>query len=442
MHSSSPNLNSAAYEKDGLLATLESAVGFGGKKNDTLPAAQAFGRKLTRLFKVPMVDAPGLQMIGATVHPTSYGFAADCAPASATGTGLDIPSAVMSCIGEAVEFASQHLLPSEEAEQCVALPADSGMDPGLVSQLAVLAGHESGFDDQARLWTPAFSVADRSLAYLPANLCYRNFPKALPQKPLIKLGSGCGAGPTIDDALLHGMLELIERDAIAMWWLGGRPAGAISDDLLAAAGVDTILKQLRGDNTPGRVSWFLDLTTNFSVPCVAALSCDEEGRNLACGFSARLDPALAVQKALFEMCQMEMAIHLVQLKRLQQGDTSLTGEDYKHLKRCYELDVKGCTLLHPVTNDGVHRIRKESDLFAMDELEPFAAALQIADMLGALGVHFIAKDLSRKQLGIPVVRVLATGLQPMPTSLVTARLQNQILQTPDASGPKLNIDLF
>ena len=49
--------------------------------------------------------------------------------------------------------------------------------------------------------------------------------------------------------------------------------------------------------------WALDLTTDFRIPVIAAVSA-RDGRDWLLGFGADLDPATAASKALTEMNQM------------------------------------------------------------------------------------------------------------------------------------------
>ena len=404
-------------------------------------AALSFAQKLQRLFEVPTIDAPRLCMVGSTVHPASFGFGSNCVLASATGKGLDPVSAILSCIGEASEYVSQHLLPGEEGGLMHEPASDFRLDEHVCSHLRALAGYNSGKTTSATVWTKARLVRNGNPASLPANLCYRNLRlEGLPE-PHVKLGLGCGAGPTSDDALLHAMFELLERDAVALWWLGGRPGNSVRDDVLERADAYNLIKHLRGGKND-RASWTIDLTTDLPVPCIAALSCDGDGMNVACGFAAHFLPELAVRKAILEMCQMEMAIHLVQLKRVQQGDNSLTKEDYKHLKRCYDLDVGTCALLHPVQSASGAATDKISGLDNFDDRGRDSTSIRLAECLAAYGVEFVAKDLTRPEVGITVKRVLATGLQPMPATLITQRLQHQIDRTGGGPGLRDGVELL
>jgi ribosomal protein S12 methylthiotransferase accessory factor len=64
-------------------------------------------------------------------------------------------------------------------------------------------------------WTPLWSLSAEEPRYLPTSLCY--YGRFDP--PFARADSnGCAAGSVFEEAVLQGLLELIERDAVALWW--------------------------------------------------------------------------------------------------------------------------------------------------------------------------------------------------------------------------------
>ena len=88
-------------------------------------------------------------------------------------------------------------------------------------------------------------------------------------KPPFPLSTGSAAGQSWDAAALHGLLELIERDAASLWWQGGSRGKSIPPGDEAEIMAETLLAQLR-QGASARRSWLLDITTDIGVPCVAA----------------------------------------------------------------------------------------------------------------------------------------------------------------------------
>src|SRR5262249_45708601 len=136
-------------------------------------------------------------------------------------------------------------------------------------------------------WVPAYAFSDGSEAWFPADLCYRRAADQQDFVPPLKLSTGCAAGSTIEAATLRALLELIERDAAALWWRGGRCARPVHDDSDAGRVGADLLARLRGGQQERR-TWLLDITTDIDVPVVTAVSAGADGFGLCVGLGARL----------------------------------------------------------------------------------------------------------------------------------------------------------
>jgi ribosomal protein S12 methylthiotransferase accessory factor len=232
------------------------------------------------------------------------------------------------------------------------------------------------------------------------------------------LSIGCAAGPTAEAAALHGLLELVERDAAALWWRGGRRGRLPPLDDAATEAAAGMLRALRRD-AAGRRSWLLDITTELGIPCIAAVSCGPDGRGFCCGTAAGLTLAAAAEAALREMCQMELAHEVVQAKRRERGDEALNEVDRRHAARFTGIDAAGCTLLHPLPPAFPARLPEAGD----------APLRLLAERLAGRGLPVFTVNLSAGDNVIPVVRVLCPGLQPEPSASIGERLLAAIAAT-------------
>ncbi|WP_418061481.1 YcaO-like family protein [Pimelobacter simplex] len=104
--------------------------------------------------------------------------------------------------------------------------------------------------------------------------------------------AGIATGQDVADATRRGLLELVERDALSLWWHLGLPAAGIDP-----AGVPGLLDDLAGSRLEVHL---LALPSWFGVPVVAAVVHDPETGIVAGGFSAKLDPAETARKAVLE----------------------------------------------------------------------------------------------------------------------------------------------
>lgn len=373
----------------------------GGGRPGAAPAAAYFeaAARMSRIFELGSPDAPGFACIGGTADPAAYGLA-NYPVSNVSGRGLTLRAAFTSCVGESVEYLSQLEWGDET------LYAGEAIDPAERDRR--LGQFSDRLFDEVRLddWMSARSLTTGQDAMLPADLCIRRgeTPRGF--------GAGCAAGETFEQAARSALLELVERDAVALWWIGGRRGAEIAQDALEAWGVIAFLEGLREGAAPGRVTWLLDITTDLAVPCVAAMSADETGGGLACGFSARLTLEAAARAAILELCQMEMARRLVLVKLEHGGEAALAEIDRRHLRRMTGIDVQQCALLFPAHPALIH------ELVPPDEL---------VDRLGRHGIECLLVDLTRKALAVPVVRAFALGLQGLPAHSETERLR-RVLQ--------------
>ena len=212
---------------------------------------------------------------------------------------------------------------------------------------------------------------------------------------------------------MHGMLELVERDAASLWWRGGVRGRLVTLEGHAMATAAALVAQARRGVTTRR-TWLLDITTDMDTPCIVAMSCRVDGRGFACGLAARLSIETAVRSALMEMCQMELAYAVVEQKRREGGEAALNEYDRRHVARSTLIDAANCELLHPVAPGR-----------PIAEFSPGSPARQLdalIERLSARGVETFAIDLTRPMFGIPVVRIAAPALQMEPSEVATERL--------------------
>ena len=103
--------------------------------------------------------------------------------------------------------------------------------------------------------------------------------------------AGIATGQGFDDAVERGLLEVVERDALELWWHLDGPTRGIDP-----AGVPGLTEDLAGC---GLDVWIVEMPSEFA-PCMAALVHDPRRGIHAAGFACRYDPAEAARKAVLE----------------------------------------------------------------------------------------------------------------------------------------------
>jgi ribosomal protein S12 methylthiotransferase accessory factor len=374
---------------------------------------EAAGR-LPNVFQLTAPDAPGVAFFGAEISAAGLDSVhLHQARSSASGAGLSLRQAFEGCIGEGVEYLSQFETAQDRLQEAAIEDGLAAFDLSsrkmLCEFLRPSAGDRPGKID----WIEARQLLSGRPVAFPADLCLRRTPERSAFTPPFRLSSGCAAGFSFEAAALHGMLELVERDAASLWWRGGVRGRLVALEGGAIATAAALVAQARnGTNT--RRTWLLDITTDLDIPSIVAISSRLDGSGFACGLAARLTVQNAVRSALMEMCQMELAYVVVEQKRREGGDQALNEYDHMHVARSTLVDTTNCELLHP-TAPG----RPAAEITAETPAQQLAV---LVERLSLKGIETYAIDLTRPTFAIPVVRIAAPALQMEPCEVATERL--------------------
>jgi ribosomal protein S12 methylthiotransferase accessory factor len=288
--------------------------------------------RLMRVFELAAPEAPGLVCFGAEIDPaTADPLHAGSAAISVSGVGVSLQEAFQGCIGEGIEYLSQLQTASDVLELPDRNHPAAGHGPLTREFLAAFAAYRLRPDAELS-WHRATRLTDRSEVLLPADLCLRRPLDQREIRPPFPLSTGSAAGTSREAAALHGLLELIERDAASLWWWGGQRGRSIPPQHQAHIKAHTLLARLR-QNASARRSWLLDITTDIGIACVAAVSCMADGFGFAFGLAARPTLAAAACAAVVEMCQGELAYAVVEAKCRERGEAALNERDRIHRRR-------------------------------------------------------------------------------------------------------------
>ena len=377
--------------------------------------------KLKRLFQLRAPDAPGLVFFGGEADPSILGQRLSEHPiAGLAGSGLSLCKAFEACVGEGVEYLSQFDADGRVLKAGTVDERACGLNPASRNFLAVMLRHVGISHDRELAWISASRLCDGKRVLLPVDICLRRSKESRNFAAPFKLGTGCAAGASFEDAALRAVLELVERDAASLWWRGGRRGRPISVESEAGRGAADLIEQLREGNHR-KISWLLDITTDIGVPCAAAISSMRDGYGFACGLAARTTMTEAVRAAIFEMCQSELAHAVVDAKRREAGEAALNEADLQHLRRNTSINTLNCKLLQPAG--------APNRAFERAEQDPERNLRAVVEQVKALGFETFAVDLTRPIFSITVVRVLALGLQLEPSEIVTERLGRALAET-------------
>lgn len=363
-------------------------------------------------FELPVSQATGLHIAGALVNPQTLGIHGHgIASAGVGGRGFSFRRAFESCVGEAAEYLS--FIERDSDPLMSSAPGIDELNRDEIEWAFSGAGLGSTADASKLTWVEATSLVDHRRVRFPSELVLR-------RPPVRRTGSrqaesnGVGAGPTIEDAQLSGLLEVIERDAVALWWFGGLG----SKEVLWRSPDDEQLRNRLASlrDRSSRPHWFLDLTTDVGVPVVGCISSDGEGRAVVAGFSASADMAGAIEAAFLEMCQMEVGLELALAKFASNPDRKPLPQDQVWMDRYNRLNIINFPRLRQAGGPG------PGGLGPADPEAGYRPLDNVVRKLHRSGFTPYFVDITRSEIAVPVARMLVPGLQSAKPDWMTRRL--------------------
>jgi thiazole/oxazole-forming peptide maturase SagD family component len=247
------------------------------------------------------------------------------------------------------------------------------------------------FDPSAKIeWSPVWSLSDGRFKYIPTSLLYFFYsgPAAFAAD-----SNGCAAGNTIEEAIVQGFLELVERDAYAIWWYNRSQRAEVDLSQFNDSYVRDLHSQLA---ETGRKLWVLDVTSDLGIPTyVAILHWMQNGQeNIEFGSGAHFDKRIALLRTLTELNQF-LSIGLMGggtgEKPSLDGVTPLHLQDYPFLTPS-GVEPNSVAEVGPLNN-------------TRDQV------LACVDIARRAGLDFLVLDQTRPDVEVPVVRVIVPGLR-------------------------------
>jgi bacteriocin biosynthesis cyclodehydratase domain-containing protein len=270
------------------------------------------------------------------------------------------------------------------------------------------------FDPEREIeWTPLWSLTQETTRYLPTDFCYFSYPCSCDLGFCMSCSNGNAAGNCIEEAILQGALELIERDGVCLWWYNRVRVPGVDLESFDEPYLDQLQDFLK---TQGRNLWALDLTNDVGIPVFAALSRrtdDSQEEQIMFGFGAHLDPKIALLRAVTELNQFMTPIMLA----AQAGDaTKIT--DQQTLQWLQTAKLADHSYLVP--SPGAARSYSSYPRMWTDDLKEDILACK--SRVENLGLEMLVLDQTRSEIGMPVVKVVIPGLRHFWVRLAPGRL--------------------
>lgn len=255
------------------------------------------------------------------------------------------------------------------------------------------------YGDEAIEWSQVTSLASGEIRWIPTAFIYYGF-RGAGGAFCDGDSNGLASGNCLEEAVLQGLLELVERDAVAVWWYNrlhrpGVNLRTLDDEW--SMGIAAHYRAL------GRDLWALDLTTDLGIPVIAALSA-LDGREVIFGFGAHLDAGVALRRALTEVNQMLTSVILDPEER-----KAHLGGVFPDALRWWDSHTVETDPYLCAADGGPARLPDDVSSPPSDDLmDDIAECVRRAS---SVGCDVLAHDLTRPDISFPVVKVVMPGLR-------------------------------
>jgi putative methanogenesis marker protein 1 len=341
-------------------------------------------------------DATSLDRIGLPVF-TCHRIRPDQSKTWHTGKGFTAAQAQVSLTMEAIErycsefrdeYRSRLVIDSYENLKKKRIAV---LDP----QTLILPQFSQYAPDDILHWVGGYDLIGREEMLTPACAVYHPF--SLDDKPLINTHTdGIASGSTMEEAVCHALMEVIERDAWSIAKFSGDAcdAVAIEDRPDNQFLLDIVDKFNRADIEITAK----DITSDIGIPVIAAFSQDlAEDMIPIDGFGAHLDPKVAMARALTEIAATRALF-------IQKYGFDGLREDLPAYCSMDRVEQDFRFYAHAEKTLADMEVGYHEDM--LQDIEKAAAMLQSRGH-----ERLIVVGLTRPDVGLPTVRVIVPGME-------------------------------
>ena len=342
-----------------------------------------------------VADITGLDRIGIPVFSSIRPSAEGGAVSVYNGKGTTAEEARVSAMMEAIERYSaevhgMNLLMdsySELSEKENVLNPNELILPNYVKEV-----------EEVRIpWVKGYDLIEDEEIYVPANAVFHPQPSIYDRVRLFRTNTnGLAAGNELEEAIFHGLAELVERDAWSLVEIT-RNTGAVVN--IVECEIQTIQDKFSDADVYMLIR---DITSEIGVPTFAAVSDDTLLRDPALftiGMGTHTDARVALKRAITEVAQSRLTqIHSAREDTTTADMRRIMGYGWMRKSNKHWFDTS-------VEKDFKDLNSLDSDDFLVDITE------MVKRIKGAGLERVVVVDLTREEIGMPVVRVIVPGLE-------------------------------
>lgn len=261
------------------------------------------------------------------------------------------------------------------------------------------------FDETTNVaWSPVWSLTHNEFKYLPMSYCYFGFSEGSEDRFFYPDSNGNAAGSSLEEAILQGLFELVERDSVGIWWFNRLQRPMVN---LSSFREPYFEQLLAFYNSCDRELWVLDITTDLGIPSFAAVSQSKNlsKRDIIFGFGTHFDPTVAISRALTELNQLFPTVDPAF------GNSNTTKAVYRTNDKAMIDWLTTATLENQpylAPNTARAKVAGDYPMILNDDIkDDVERGVQI---MAEHGMETLVLDMTRPDIGLSVVKVFVPGL--------------------------------
>ena len=358
--------------------------------------------KLKKAGITRIADITDLDRIGLPIYTAIRPTAEEGAISIYGGKGISKDHAKASAMMEGFERYSAERQDSDET--IIATPNEIGrygdyIDP---KSLNLPKNFEKKDISDINLeWSKSKDIISGNEYYIPTNAIFHPYASDSNAESLFKSNTnGLASGNILDEAILHGMLEVIERDAWSIFELTHKNYAQIDIESIESELIIDIIDKFESEGIKIKL---MDFTADIKIPTIAASADDtitKDAGLLTLGMGTHLDPEVAILRALTEVAQSRATqINGAREDTVRADFAREAGyERMKRINKYYFKDEEEKICLSDIENKSTSSITKDIEIVKNE--------LTANDIEKILYV-----DLTRPEIDVSVVRVVIPEME-------------------------------
>ena len=257
----------------------------------------------------------------------------------------------------------------------------------------------NSYHDEEIEWIKAKSIVNDEELYVPSNAVFHPYNKKGVKHIFLSNTNGLASGNKLEEAIFHGMMEVIERDSWSLFEAFKKDKAQINCDNASNHYINELIDKFEKNNVTIKL---IDLNSENEIPTIGAVSEDltfKDPALLTLGIGTHLDPNIAAIRAITEVAQSRATqIHGTREDTTRANLLRETGyERMKRMNKHWFKDYEKTINIEDMPDKSSNSFKEDIEI-----------TMNLLKKSGIDNAYYV--DLTR-EINIPVVRVIIPGME-------------------------------